>query len=277
LNNQYSIDNERPAKWRAFFVYLKLTIKTHIAQVKHIIISFFLLTLLISCKKETNNPIVKVQNKIPTYPWRVKEHWVDESTCRKYIYTANNRLSQIKISQNDEEIETITYAYSGNKAIITSSKNNNQYTYFLNLKGLADSCEFVLPGYVYIKRIFLYNSENKIIRKLESGSIVSVPFQQRTEYFYNGSNLVREKIFEEENETIIDYEYDNSLVNNLQGTEFLETFISVQPKLLTKAIFGVDEENTYSYEIESDSVITRNDFYYNGSSNSNTYFLESVK
>ncbi len=244
---------------------------------KRLLISFFLFTIVISCKKETNKPIVKVQNKIPTYPWRVKEHWVDESTCRKYIYTANNRLSQIKISQNDEEIETITYAYSGNKAIITSSKNNNQYTYFLNLKGLADSCEFVLPGYVYIKRIFLYNSENKIIRKLESGSIVSVPFQQRTEYYYAGLNLIREKIYEEENETIVDYEYDDALVNKLQGTEFLETFISVQPKLLTKTIFGVEEENTYSYEIESDSVIIRNDSYSNGTISSNRYVLEIVK
>jgi hypothetical protein len=277
LNNQYSIDNERPAIWRAFFVYQKLTFKTHIALMKHLLISLFLFAIIISCKKETDKPIVKVQNKIPTYPWRIKEHWIDESICRKYVYTVNNRISQIKISQNDVELETITYSYSGNNAIVTSSKNSNQYTYYLNLKGLADSCEFVFPGYVYNKTIFLYDSENKIIRKLESGNVVSLPFQQRTEYFYDGLNLIREKLHQEENETIIDYEYDNTLVNKLQGTDFLEKFLTVQPKMLTKAIFGEEEENTYSYEIESDSVIIRIDNYSNGSSSTNKYYLESVK
>jgi hypothetical protein len=244
---------------------------------KRLLISFILFTLVVSCKKETNKPIVKVQNKIPTYPWRVKEQWVDENICRKYFYTANNRISQITISKNEEVLETITYSYSGNNAVVTSSKNSNQYTYYLNLKGLADSCEFVFPGIIYNKIIFLYDSENKIIRKLESGNVVSVPFQQRTEYFYDGLNLIREKIYQEENETITDYEYDNSLVNKLQGTEFLETFLSVQPKMLTKVIFGEEEENTFSYEIESDSVIIRNDYYPNGSTSANKYYLESVK
>jgi hypothetical protein len=244
---------------------------------KHLLISLFLFTIVISCKKETDKPIVKVQNKIPTYPWRVKEHWIDESICRKYVYTANNRISQIKISQNDEELETITYSYFGNNAIVTSSKNSNQYTYYLNLKGLADSCEFVFPGYVYNKIIFLYDTENKIIRKLESGNIVSLPFQQRTEYFYDGSNLIREKLYQEENETITDYEYDSSLVNKLQGTEFLETFLSVQPKMQTKVIFSEEEENSYAYEIESDSILLRTDYFSNGSSSTNKYYLESVK
>ena len=244
---------------------------------KHLLISLFLFTIVISCKKETDKPIIKVQNKIPTYPWRIKEHWIDESVCRKYVYTTNNRISQIKISQNGEELETISYVYSGNNALVTSSKNSNQYTYYLNLKGLADSCEFVFPGYVYNKIIFLYDSENKIIRKLESGNVVSLPFQQRTEYFYDGSNLIREKLYQEENETITDYEYDNSLVNKLQGTEFLENFLPAQSKMKTKVIFSEEEENTYSYEIESDSIIIRNDYFSNGSTSTNKYYLESVK
>jgi hypothetical protein len=47
--------------------------------------------------------------------------------------------------------------------------------------------------------------------------------------------------------------------------------------MLTKVIFGEEEENTFSYEIESDSVIIRNDYYPNGSTSANKYYLESVK
>lgn len=244
---------------------------------KPIASSIFLILLLLACKKETEKPIIKVQNKLPSYPWRIKEHWIDESICRKYTYTSNNRLAQIKIIKNEEELETISYSYSGNNAMVKSNKNSYQYTYFLNSKGLADSCEVVFPGYVYIKRIFLYTTDNKLIRRLESGNNVSVPFQRRIELFYSGLNLIREKIIEDADETIIDYEYDENLVNNLQGTEFLENFLPAQSKMQTKVIFSEEEENTYSYEVESDSVIIRNDYYSNGASTTNKYYLEAVK
>jgi hypothetical protein len=245
---------------------------------KPVATSFFLILLLFACRKDSENPVIKkVQTKLPSYPWRVKEHWIDENICRKYTYTSNNRLAQIKISKNEEDLETISYSYSGNNAMVKSNKNSYQYTYFLNSKGFADSCEVVFPGYVYIKRIFVYTLDNKLIRKQESGNNVSVPFERRIELFYNSLNLIREKIIEETGETIIDYDYDENLVNKLQGTEFLENFIPAQPKMQTKVIFSEEEENSYTYEIESDSIITRIDYYSNGSTISNKYYLESVK
>ena len=58
---------------------------------------------------------------------------------------------------------------------------------------------------------------------------------------------------------------------------FLETFLSVQPKMQTKVIFSEEEENSYAYEIESDSILLRTDYFSNGSSSTNKYYLESVK
>jgi hypothetical protein len=241
--------------------------------------SILLFVLFLSCRKDENEPIKFVNNnKIPVYPWRVIEHCIDESTCKKYSYTPNNRLASIKVMKDGSEIELITYTYSGNIALRKSTSNKYQYTYFLNSKGLADSCQVIFPGLLSIMQYFTYTTNFKLIKKKEIGTVVSVPYQQEFQYFYEGENMILEKITEDGAETIIKYEHDLSFQNRLDGTEFMENFLPPNNYPITKAIYNEDEEemDIFNFTLTEDSIITRDDLYSNGTRSMNTYYLEKV-
>ena len=238
---------------------------------------FIFCSLFISCQKDTDKPVNNVIiNKLPSFPFRVIEHWVDDDIVRKYTYTMNNRISTITTSKNGLKTEIVTYSYAGNKAIRTSTLNNYQYTYFLNANGFADSCEIILPGYVNLKQYFSYSNTFKLIRKKEIGFILSVPFETDHEYFYEGDRMIREKTIEDGNESIVNFEYDLTNQNLINGAEYMESFLPVSNYPLAKRIYNEEEEDVFIHDITADTVFYRNDNYANGTAVANIYYLKKL-
>lgn len=244
---------------------------------KFFVLFFTFCALFLSCQKETYKPVNNVViNKLPSFPFRVVEHWVDDEIVKKYTYTINNRISTITTFKNDLETERVSYTYSGNKAFRTSTLNNYQYTYFLNANGFADSCEIILPGYVNLKEYFSYSNTFKLIRKKEIGVIVSVPFETDKEYFYEGDKMVREKKIEDGNESIINFEYDLSIQNLINGTEYMESFLPTSNYPISKRIYNEDDEDSFIHNITEDTVFYRNDNYSNGTTVANIFYLKKL-
>lgn len=218
---------------------------------KNSIFAILLISFFSSCSKDDNTIKTDGAPFIPNRNIYVTETMEDSL---KTVYTFSNfwKILEIQTYQNETPFEKTTYNTSGLVITKTSSKNNYIYKYYLNKKGYADSLNILKIGYLNIMEKYTYDNLGFVIKKLEVGQIINVPYYVETNYIYQNSNLIKSEQKNDNGTFTIEYEYYLDSTNVMAGTIEATTFLPQSKNLIKKETTSDDTFKLYTYSIDNE-------------------------
>lgn len=219
----------------------------------NIFILLFVLSIIVSCKKDSDDVLVKPIISPPIIKCFYSQ--VEQGNLIiKFILNKDQTIKEIQ-KTNSTSNEIITYTKLNNFIEVKSNLNGYIYKHYINKNGFADSVWITYNGLVDLKAYHKFNLEGLIAKKTLIGTIVNVPFEEITTFSYDKGNLIKRTTENEGDIYEENFEYYSDSINYFIANEEAENLIPANRNLIKRVILPEDKFISYTYSKDTSGIV----------------------